>query len=138
MLNKSMLFRRIWPSVLWAVAILILTGVPGNYFPTVVSFWDWLAPDKIVHIFIFGIQAFLLFHAFRVQFLPPKQRSVYVLVIVVLTTLFSLLTEVLQTYVFIGRHGNVYDFIADTVGVLFGFMAYYLLTFKKKKAGNQS
>lgn len=133
---SSSIIRRIWPSVLWAIAILVLTGVPGKYFPAVTSFWDWLSPDKIVHIFIFGIQAFLLFHAFRVQFLPTKQRLVYVSVISGSVILFALLTEVLQTYVFIGRHGNVYDFIADAVGVFFGFMAYYLLNFKKKDAGN--
>lgn len=131
-----MLLRRLWPSLLWAIIILLLTGLPGNYFPVVTSFWDWLSPDKILHVLIFGFQAILLLFAFRLQFLVGKKRSLYGWMIFASTVLFAMMTEVLQTYVFIGRHGNVYDFIADFVGVAVGFLAYYLLILKKKGVGN--
>lgn len=131
-----MLIRRLWPSLVWAIAILILTGLPGKYFPTVLSFWDWLNPDKVVHVFIFGVQTVLLLYAFRAQFLLRKLRWLYGVLILSLTTLFALLTEILQKYVFIGRHGNAYDFLADLLGVIIGFLAYYLLIIKKKETGN--
>lgn len=131
-----MLIRRLWPSLAWAVTILVLTGVPGKYFPTVVNFWDWLTPDKIVHVFIFVVQSLLLLYAFRIQLFERRLRLIYGLLLFILTTLFALLTEVLQVYVFVGRHGNVYDFLADFVGVIIGFLAYYLLNIKKKDAGN--
>ncbi len=131
-----MMIRRLWPSLVWAILILILTGVPGVYFPKVVSFWDWLSPDKVIHIFIFGVQCILILYAFRGQYTTDKQRYIGSAVIIVVTVLFALLTEVLQKYVFVGRHGNLWDFIADAVGVLIGFLAYYLLNYKKKIVNN--
>lgn len=131
-----MIVRRLWPAIIWAVIILVLTGVPGKYFPKVVTFWEWLTPDKIVHIIIFGIQVILILYGVGVQFLNAKKRYVINWIIVLSTLLFAMLTEVLQAYVFIGRHGNVYDFLADAVGVGIGFLAYYLLILKKKGVGN--
>ncbi|MBL6944536.1 MAG: VanZ family protein [Bacteroidales bacterium] len=129
---KSIIIRRLWPALAWALMILIITGVPGAYFPEVVTFWVWLSPDKAVHIFIFGVQAFLLMFAFNVQYLSAKERFVYGALLLLAAILFALLTEVLQAFVFIGRNGNVYDFIADVVGVLAGLLA-YILFYKKKE-----
>lgn len=126
-----MLLRRLWPALVWALIIMLLTGLPGTYFPEVTSFWEWLTPDKAIHIFIFGVQAFLLLFAFGEQYSLVRNRLVYSSLLII-TILFALLTEVLQAYVFIGRDGNVYDFIADVVGVGVGFVA-YILYFKKKK-----
>ncbi|NQU33735.1 MAG: VanZ family protein [Bacteroidetes bacterium] len=131
-----MMIRRLWPSLVWAIFILILTGVPGSYFPSVVSFWDWLSPDKVVHIFIFGIQCVLILYAFRGQYSSDKQRYIVSVLIIFATILFALLTEVLQKYVFVGRNGSLWDFIADAVGVLIGFLAYYLHNYKKKIVNN--
>lgn len=126
-----MLLRRLWPALVWALIIMLLTGLPGTYFPEVTSFWEWLTPDKAIHIFIFGVQAFLLLFAFGEQYSLVRNRLVYSSLLLI-TILFALLTEVLQAYVFIGRDGNVYDFIADVIGVGVGFVA-HILYFKKKK-----
>ncbi len=128
-----MLIRKLWPALAWALFILILTGVPGTYFPKVSTFWDWLSPDKAIHIFLFGVQTFLILFALRKQYLVGKNRFLSGSIILSITILFALLTEVLQAYVYIGRNGNVYDFIADAVGVGVGLLAYNLL-FRKKKA----
>jgi len=55
-----MFIKNNWPGILWGVIILIITGIPGNYFPKVTTFWDWLSPDKIVHLFLFSIFVLLL------------------------------------------------------------------------------
>jgi len=126
-----MLFWKLLPALIWALIILLLTGLPGTYFPTVISFWDWLSPDKVVHIFIFLVQTFLILVAFRTQYLLGNRRLVYTWLLISIVTVFAFLTEVLQSYVFIGRDGNAYDFIADFIGVLVGYLAYNLY-FKKK------
>jgi len=131
-----MLFWKLLPAIVWALIILVLTGLPGTYFPTVVSFWDWLSPDKVVHVFIFFVQTFLLLVAFRTQYLLGSRRLVYAWAIFSIISLFALLTEVMQAYVFVGRDGNVFDFIADVVGVLVGYLAYNLY-FKKKFNNNK-
>ena len=44
---------------------------------------------------------------------------------------YGLLTEVLQAHVFIGRHGNAFDFMADSIGALLGWIAFMLYRGKK-------
>jgi len=121
------MIRRYGPALAWAIIILILTGLPGNYFPEVKTFWDWLSPDKVVHLGIFGVQAFLIIYGLGQQYLAKKRRYQYMVLVFLLTTLFGLITEVLQSYVFVGRDGNVFDFLADGLGAFLGVLAYYLL-----------
>lgn len=130
--------RRLWPALVWALLILVLTGLPGSYFPEVTSFWDWLAPDKAVHLFIFGVQAYLLFFAIKPQYLPYKQRYLFVILATTATVLFGLATELLQRYVFYGRDGNTFDFLADAVGVFFGWLAYYFINMRNIVPKNKS
>lgn len=132
-----MQLKRLWPSLSWAILILILVGFPGEYIPKVTSFWDWLSPDKFVHTIIFGVQAYLLLHGFNVKFITGKRRSNLMLVLFVISVAFAALTELLQIYVFVGRFGNLFDFLADVSGVILGFVAYYLLNIKKNRAGNK-
>ncbi len=121
------MIRRFGPAVAWAIVILILTGLPGNYFPEVKTFWDWLSPDKVVHLVIFGVQSFLIISGLRQQYLPKKRRYVSMLLVILVTSLYGLLTEVLQSTVFVRRDGNVFDFLADGLGAFLGVLAYYLL-----------
>lgn len=127
-----MKFWRLLPSIIWMVLILVLMGTPGNYFPKVVSFWDWLSPDKVVHLIIFGIQAVLFLYGFNAGKFKPNHILIFIA-----TVAFAGLTEVLQVYVFVGRFGSVYDFIADAIGIVIGFVAYYLLISKKKGTANR-
>ncbi len=124
------MIRRFGPALAWAILILILTGLPGNYFPEVKTFWDWLSPDKVVHLGIFGVQAFLIIYGLGQQYLLKKRRYKYMVWVFLITTLFGLITEVLQSNVFVGRDGNVFDFLADSVGAFLGVLAYYLLNIR--------
>ncbi len=125
-----MLKWKLLPAIIWALIILLLTGLPGTYFPQIQSFWDWLSPDKVVHVFIFTVQMFLVLIAYRTQYLSGNTRLINTLLIILLVTVYALLTEVLQAYVFIGRDGNLYDFLADFVGILIGLLVFNL--YKKK------
>ncbi|MDP2723835.1 MAG: VanZ family protein [Bacteroidales bacterium] len=126
--------KRFWPAVAWAILILILTGVPGTYFPEVETFWEWLTPDKIVHMGIFGVQVFLILLGFDPQYLAGKNRYVVVIGAAIVTILYGLITELLQHFVFIGRDGNMFDFLADAAGALLGLLAYYLLKIRNTVA----
>ena len=99
------MIRNLWPAIVWAVIILIITGVPGSYVPAIKSFWSWLSYDKIVHVGVFAILSFLILHGFRQQYLESKKRYLFVVGAVTVSLAYGLLTEVLQAYVFIGRDG---------------------------------
>jgi len=123
--------KKLWPSLVWALFILLLTGLPGNYFPSVVNFFDWLSPDKVVHLILFGGQVFWILFGFREQYFSGRNRITIMVSALSIGIVYGLLTEVLQRYVFIGRSGNVYDFIADALGAIIGILAFYLLYRKK-------
>lgn len=126
-----MSIKRLWPSIVWAVIVLLLTGIPGNYVPETISFLDWASPDKVVHFILFGGQSFLILYAYRDKLSDKKILIKIAIVAIVVGVVYGLLTEILQAYVFVGRNGNVYDFIADLLGALIGFLAFYLLYIKK-------
>ncbi len=125
--------KKQWPALLWSAFILLLTGLPGSYFPKVTTFWDWLQPDKVVHLFIFGVLAFLILFGSREQYFHSRKRYQFGVAAVVVTAIYGLTTEVLQYYVFIGRSGNRFDFFADTVGAVLGWALFSYLYRKKIK-----
>lgn len=106
----------------WAIVILILCGIPGKKIPRM-SFLDWLRPDKVVHLFLFGIFCLLLISSFsfRKNTLPEKSRKWLGLSI---SILYGILIEVLQTYVFIDRSGDYRDAIANSLGALLGLFVF--------------
>jgi VanZ family protein len=125
--------RKHWPGILWAVIILLLTGLPGNYFPEFTSFWDWLGPDKLVHFFIFGVFTFLLLWGYREQYHTSKSRYKLVWIVIILGIGYGGITEILQSTLFVGRHGNIYDFIANSIGSVIGILVFMLFARKNKK-----
>ena len=125
------MIRKLWPALVWAAIILILTGLPGDAFPEVISFWDWLEPDKLMHVFMFGVLSFLVFYGLREQYRSGNSRYFYSILILGVTLAYGLLTEILQANVFVGRDGNIFDFLANSIGVFAGWLAYRILDRKK-------
>lgn len=118
-----MFLKRFWPALSWAAVIMLLIGLPGDVFPDIVSFWDWLGPDKIVHLIIFGTLSFLIMLGFR-ETISKKGKIKYALVSLLIAVFYGILTEILQYYVFIGRSGNVFDALADAFGAILGVVLY--------------
>lgn len=117
-------FRYYWPFVLWAILILILTGLPGNYFPRVPTIWDLLSPDKIVHLFIFIVFTVLLFHGLVLHYRERISLWMYALIVIGTGVFYGGITELLQAYIFVWRQASVYDFIADSVGCIAGYLLF--------------
>ncbi|MBN2615373.1 MAG: VanZ family protein [Bacteroidales bacterium] len=132
------MIKKLWPAALWSVVILVLTGMPGNYIPHVHNFWEWLSVDKLVHLFIFGTLVFLILFGIREQYFNSTKRYMFGIVSVVITSLYGLITEILQHYVFTGRNGNRFDFYADATGALIGWLGFYLVYRKKIKASQSN
>lgn len=109
--------------MLWLVALFVLMGIPGNAFPKVITFKDWMQPDKVVHIFLFGILVFLALKSFKTQYHTNSQRLLYIGILLAAIAIGGI-TELLQYYVFIGRSGNIFDFGADAVGCLLGMVLF--------------
>ncbi len=121
------------PGLLWAALIALLTLIPGNYIPRVSSFLDWLGPDKIVHLLLFGPLAYLLLIGLSRLKTNSFLQKHPVITVMVSGIVFALFTEGMQFYVIPGRNGNVYDLLADTLGLLLGCIAWYFIRRNEKK-----
>ena len=115
------------PVILWVLVIFVLTGLPGDYFPQIVSFWDWLSPDKFIHLFMFAVLVLLFMIANTKQFNYKNKRYYYIISSLFFSIFLGALTEILQKFVFIGRHANVYDFLANTLGCFLGIILFFIV-----------
>lgn len=120
-----------WPWIIWLLIVFLLTGLPGTSFPNIISFSDWLKPDKVVHLLLFGIFVFLFARGLTKQY--PTSNSRYIIISSLIIGIFAGgLTELMQKFVFIGRNGNMYDFYADVIGCIIGILVFKFV-FRKKK-----
>src|SRR5436190_23922339 len=114
-----MTFKSLWPPFAWALLILVLCGIPGKKIPEL-TFLQWLKPDKITHLAMFGLQAWLLIRAFRSPGMPVSIQLYSVAWAVSLSIVFGIVTELLQVWVSIDRQGDDRDAAAVAVGALLG------------------
>jgi len=124
-----MLFKKLIPAILWALFILALCALPGAAIPDL-TFLDWLKPDKIVHLFLFSFLAFLLIKGFTEQIAAPFLNDYPKLISVLIASIYGVLVEILQEYCISGRHGDVYDSMADALGAITGV---WLFNYWKKR-----
>ena len=115
---------------MWAVIILILTVLPGNYFPQISSFWELLSLDKLIHVSIFAVFSLLLIRGFKKQnkylFLLSNYKASGLFVGII----YGSLTEIIQYILNNGRHYSLYDFLANSIGCIVGLVLFNLFLMK--------
>ena len=112
---------------------MILCGLPGSCFPKVRAFWDWLGPDKIVHLVMFACFSLSIMFGYRKEYCEKGKayRVNLQLITFIVSVLYAALTELLQAYVFIGRYSSIYDFFANVIGCVLGIFIFKII-FRKK------
>ena len=118
--------------IIWATIILILSILPGNYFPKVPTYLDLFSPDKLIHLFLFGILTILLFIGFQKQYALKQKHSHYLIYAATIGIVYGCFTELLQLLIN-GRNASFYDFVADMIGCFIGFFICKLFLLKKIK-----
>lgn len=118
-----MFLRYHLPTLLWAIFIMVICAIPGNRIPKL-SFLEWLKPDKIVHLLVFGLLSILLLRSFlNTGAIYPDEKKIAIIAIII-CILYGALVEVLQYFVFINRSGDLRDALANTIGVFIGLWIY--------------
>lgn len=121
--KKQMFWRYNRPAFFWALLILLLCGFPGDKIPEL-TFLEWLNPDKIVHLILFGVQCFLLLKGFTRQNLFRFLNNYAGLLALLISISYGGIVEILQEYVFIHRSGDIRDAAANAIGALLGLWIY--------------
>jgi len=132
MTGHSSTFKYHWPWIAWLLGILIATSIPGGYVPHLITFKEWMSPDKILHVILFAGLVFLALRGFLMQYHNDHYRLIYTSVLLVSVSI-GAITEIMQKHIWTGRSGNVYDFGADALGCLTGLVIYNLV--RKKIRG---
>lgn len=118
-----MFFKYLYPSFLWAAFIFLLTLTSGKEFPevTLISF------DKLIHVFMFIVQSYLLMRGFIRQSAVMALRYSPVIFAFLISILLGAFTELMQAYLLADRAGDIYDFIANCIGTGAGVVLFVLL-----------
>jgi VanZ family protein len=126
-------FKNYRVTIGWGLAILILSLFPGQFLPGIPDFYQLFKPDKIIHLVLFGTLAYLLLQSILEQYGPVFFRYYGVVTSLLTGIIYGGLTEYLQHITRLNRSGNVYDFIANTLGCIIGAIVFLLLKKKAKK-----
>ncbi|MDE7181304.1 MAG: VanZ family protein [Muribaculaceae bacterium] len=117
------ILRGWWPSIVVLIVILWLTLAPHPIGDTQIELFP--GADKLVHaIMMGGLASALLFdwrrNGGRMPYRAFTARTVCMVIVAV--TLFSVADEIAQQSMQLGRSGDVFDVIADFVGILLGVL----------------
>jgi len=110
------------PAFLWGLVIFAIIAIPGAYVPKPHGVWELLSPDKLIHLAMFAPFSFMMMWGKRKRAVETKAFIIYPLIIGIVYAIF---TELLQFYVIEGRNGNVFDAIADIIGVALGLLIFH-------------
>ena len=105
-------------SIIYSVFITIIFLIPTNEMPKLLHF---LIPiDKIIHVFIFLALTFLWLS--YINSLLNNTKPIVLFFIMVVCLLYGILIEVIQEFYVLSREAEVFDVIADLIGVSLGLL----------------
>lgn len=112
--------------IAWIIIVLFLVSWPFPDIPEVGRF-DY--SDKIVHMILFGVFAFLLNKSLLSKGFSPHPSAIAGLIG---GSAYAGLAEIIQIFA-PGRSCSIYDFYAGTIGALIALIIIYFLKTKQKK-----
>ena len=111
---------------------LILLGclLPGNDLPGIAT----QNLDKAIHIFFFFCFSFSAMVGFAKQSQYPKLHYDAIKYVIVIAVALTITTELLQHYVIPRRNFDLYDILADLVGMVLA-LVFFLFVKGKERCG---
>ena len=123
-----MSFKFYTPALIWAMIILLIIAIPGDYIPKAHGVWELISPDKILHLGMFApLSFFIAWGIFKDQ----NTRVATFIISLAFGIIYAITTELLQYYIINGRNGNIYDAIADVIGVIIGLLLFHKIVNNK-------
>jgi VanZ family protein len=124
-----MVYKRYKWTIIWTSVILVLCFLPSNKFPDS----DWFALlkfDKLVH---FGMY-FLLYVLLRYEvFIKRINKPYEEFFILTYCVFWAGVSELIQEFFIPTRFGDIYDFIANSAGIIVGSITWRLWLKNKVK-----
>ncbi len=115
-----------------AAVILLLTGLPGSYFPHVKPV---IGLDKVAHLLMYAGFTFITLWGYREPFRERGKdyRKKAVWIVMLIGIAYGALTEIMQETLIPSRTGSIYDWIADLIGSVLGAIIAYFFLYGRNK-----
>ena len=107
-------------AIIWSSIILFLSLVSKVFFSIGGSLNNVVGMDKIVHIFLYGVNTFLWSRAL----LSDNKDLVRILFLFLGMLAFGFTIEVMQMTLTTDRSFDWYDVVANTIGIIVGITVY--------------
>ncbi|GEO03818.1 hypothetical protein AAE02nite_14820 [Adhaeribacter aerolatus] len=121
-----MFLRYNLPTLVWATVILFLTLLPVANMPQVPE-WELISFTTASHAVVFFILTFLMRRGFYLQKTYTGLRRHSAWYAVIISFLFGILIEYLQSILGWGRQGDIMDVVSNTIGTLLALPAFNLV-----------
>jgi VanZ family protein len=109
---------RFIPGIAWFFLLLFLICLPGSDIPPVDNWLNYIYFDKLVHIGLFSVLTFLFIYPVSKMNLPLAVKKNTAIKIAISAWIWALTTEFIQKYFIPDRSFDMYDWAADTFGIL--------------------
>ena len=111
-------FKKFIPAIIWFFVVLALICIPGKDLPHVDAWFGKINGDKLIHIGVFGLLAFLFFLPISKAPFSKKEKLNYLIKIAIAISIWGLTTEFIQRFYIPGRSFDLLDWAADSMGGL--------------------
>lgn len=111
------------PAIVWAFVILLFSTKIGIQLPK-----SLLAPDKLGHFVAYSVFSWLVLLGFHFRNSLTKRSA---LLAVLIVTSYGVGMEFAQWAFFPNRFFEVWDMVANTIGAVLGYIAFYFYFTKK-------
>jgi VanZ family protein len=108
--------KKFIPGIAWFFLVLIAVCIPGENLPKVDNWLIKIDYDKIIHIGLFSVLAYLFMYPFVKSSLSIKQKWYYFIKIAIATIIWGITTELIQKFFIPGRSFTLADWLADCIG----------------------
>ena len=120
--SKRASMKKFIPGIAWFFLVLFLICLPGTDIPKVATWLNDIYFDKWVHIGLFCLLTFLFIYPLRGLNLTLAVQKNTAIKIAIAVCIWALATEFIQKYFVPDRSFDLYDWAADSFGILIAFI----------------
>ncbi len=119
--EKRSSVKRFIPGIAWFFLVLFLICLPGTDMPKVASWLNGIYFDKWVHIGLFSFLTFLFIYPVHRLNLTLAVKKNTAIKIAIASCVWALSTEFIQKYFIPDRSFDLFDWAADSFGIIIAF-----------------
>jgi VanZ family protein len=113
--------KKFIPGIAWFFLVLVLICLPGSDLPTVDTWLNDIYFDKWIHTGLFAMLVFLFIYPVAKSALAIAVKKKLAIKIAIAACTWALTTEFIQKYFIPGRSFDMFDWAADSFGILIAF-----------------